>query len=85
MHIMKNNSNKIQSLAHRLGNIDRDLIKAKQLNKLPFATLKIYNASNKQEEINISNNLKGELKNFLTNYFNKEKKKIFKEIKKLTE
>lgn len=73
-------SKNIQFFANELRNADRDINASKRLLQLPLATLSIYNASGEKEEIQIWEGLKKPLSEFLENYFNEEKQKIYAKI-----
>lgn len=77
---MSSKSKDIQFFANELSNADRDIAASKRLLELPMATLKIYNGSDKKEEIQIWKGLKKPLAEFLLNYFNEEKQKIYNQI-----
>jgi hypothetical protein len=75
-----NKSEEIKCLANELNNADRDIAISKMILELPFTTITIYNASNEKKELDIPNNLRKPLADFLQNYFNKEKEKTYKQM-----
>ena len=76
---MKKSQN-IYSLAMFLHNIDNDIEDVKKIIDAPFVGINIENELCKGN-ISIPNNLKKPLADFLEDYYNKEKEKIYKQIK----
>ena len=77
---MDKKSKDIQFFANELSNADRDIAASKRLLELPMATLNIYNGSNEKVDIQIWQGLKKPLAEFLQNYFESEKQKIYTQI-----
>jgi len=73
-------SQDIYSLTTFLHTIDNDMEDVKKIIDAPFVDINIENELYKGK-IFVSNNLKKSLANFLEAYYNKEKEKIYEQIK----
>lgn len=75
-------TNNLNFLSNQLTLIDKDLIVLNEIQHLPFCELKIYNASDKKFEIKIDEEIKEDLKSFLTKRMMDKKDAIYSKMKK---
>lgn len=72
----------IRALATQLETIDNNIDVSANLLKLPFATLTVYNGSDKKDSFEIPNDLKLILAKTFGEYFDAKRQEIYDALKK---